>query len=575
MSNKQKARADQPVAETALRARQRKKLIDACISALHTYGPSRTTIDKVVSIAQMSPGIVNFYFETKAAMMVAALEFLSAEFEEKVLAPVTALRETPVQALELLIDLYLDPELASPRKVSVWYAFWGEANSRQEYHDICGNKDDSFAALVRDLVERLIRQTGDAHLDADGVALGLIGALEILWQNLAFQDEADLDRLAYKRRCIAYLRSVFPGRFGGTGKAVAKALPAKSRKADAALPGWAYADADLFAVERDRLFHDGWQFAGHECQLPEPGDYLTFDLLGERALVLRDSAGELKAFRNACRQRPHALSSGPAGHFLNLIRCPVDGLVYGFDGRLHRVGPEISLARFDVSRAGGLIFVRIGEGAGLAPDLAGLMGAPMALVAPPDEIEVAADWKVVVEQWLDSSFPVRGKGRMAGLVGPRAATLAESPDHIAWRAVLSPQAADGWTARRYAALAGQDGGESVWRRVFAYPNLLIEVRPDALEIRQVLPAAPGQSLVRRLRYAGVASARLQKALSYLGSRLTDPWFKADIEVARSTQVGLTAPSYEPGIVADDTRGAARLFRAWLRARLPELTAADA
>ena len=202
--------------ETALRARQRQKLIDACISALHLHGPSRTTIDKVVAIADMSPGIVNFYFETKAALLLAALEYLAVEFEDRVMSPVEALRADPVQALERLVALYLDPEIASPRKVSVWYAFWGEASSRREYQNICGKRDQAFADLVRDLMARLIAQYGPPHLDADAVALGLIGALEMIWQEIAFHDEAELDRAAARRRCMAYLGAIFPGLFSPT-----------------------------------------------------------------------------------------------------------------------------------------------------------------------------------------------------------------------------------------------------------------------------------------------------------------------------------------------------------------------
>src|SRR6202161_873338 len=194
-------------------SRQRQRLIDACISALHIYGPSRTTVKKVVAITKMSPGIVRFYFASKAAMLVAALQFLSAEFEEQLLVPVMRLKSRPVAALGLMVDLYLDPEIASPRKVSVWYAFWGEASSRQEYYDICGQKDESFAALVRELIGRLIEDTSQPHLDPDGIALGLIGVLEMLWQDFAFRSEEDIDRPAAKRRCMAYLKSVFPGQF--------------------------------------------------------------------------------------------------------------------------------------------------------------------------------------------------------------------------------------------------------------------------------------------------------------------------------------------------------------------------
>jgi gamma-glutamyl-gamma-aminobutyraldehyde dehydrogenase len=206
--------APQPPRERASRIRQRKRLIDACISALHIHGPSRTTVEKVVAIAGMSPGIVRFYFDSKAAMLVASLQFLATEFEERVLVPVAQLKDRPVRALETLVDLYLDPDIASPRKVSVWYSFWGEASSRQEYYDICGQKDESFAALVRELVERLIAEAQAPHLDPDGVALGLIGVLEMLWQGFAFQSEPHIDRAAAKHRCMAYLRSVFPREFG-------------------------------------------------------------------------------------------------------------------------------------------------------------------------------------------------------------------------------------------------------------------------------------------------------------------------------------------------------------------------
>ncbi len=211
------------------RQRARQLLIDACISALHIYGPSRTTVSRVVAFAGLSPGIVRFYFNSKAAMLIAALEYLATEFDERVLKPVAALRHSPVAALGLLIGLYLDADIASPRKVSVWYSFWGEASSRQEYLEICGKKDEEFAALVRDLIERLIAQTGARHLDADGVTLGLIGVLEVLWQGIAFQSETNLNRRACVARALSYLRSVFPGQFPDAGREPGRGAAATRR----------------------------------------------------------------------------------------------------------------------------------------------------------------------------------------------------------------------------------------------------------------------------------------------------------------------------------------------------------
>ena len=201
----------------ASRVRQRQRLIDACISALYVHGPSNTTVERVTAIAKMSPGIVRFYFESKAAMLVASLQFLADEFEQQLLIPVSRMKQTPVAALQALVDLYLDSQLASPRKVSVWYSFWGEASSRAEYYDLCGQKDENFAVLTRDLVGRMILQCGNSRLDPAGVTLGLIGVLEVLWQDIAFQKESAIDRAAVKLRAMAYLSSVFPGYFSAGG----------------------------------------------------------------------------------------------------------------------------------------------------------------------------------------------------------------------------------------------------------------------------------------------------------------------------------------------------------------------
>ena len=243
--------------------------------------------------------------------------------------PVSKLKSNPVAALELLVDLYLDPEIASPRKVSVWYSFWGEASSRQEYYDICGQKDESFAALVRELIGRLIEASAQRELDADGVALGLIGVLEMLWQDFAFRSEDDIDRRAARRRAMAYLKSIFPGQFVPPAARPA----AEPRRAGVQrFAGWAYGHERAFALERAVLFH-AWQAAAHESELPRAGDFVTADLGVERVLLIRDSYGAIQALRNSCPEVPHALVTARRGRIEDHIDCPVHGLKFDRNGR--------------------------------------------------------------------------------------------------------------------------------------------------------------------------------------------------------------------------------------------------
>jgi phenylpropionate dioxygenase-like ring-hydroxylating dioxygenase large terminal subunit len=525
----------EPVPERASRVRQRQRLIEACISALHIYGPSRTTVERVVALADLSPGIVRFYFESKAAMLVASLEFLAADFEQRVQLPVTRLKHTPVRALELLVELYLDEDIASPRKVSVWYCFWGEASSRQEYLDICGRKDEDFEILVRELMQRMIEESGERHLDADGVALGLMGVLEIMWQNIAFHSESDIDRRAQKQRTLNYLRSIFPRQFAHAAGSVeiTRTRSAPSFEASAALtrlPAWAYADTALFAAEREQLFRPAWQLAAHTRELARPGDYVAIDLASERALLLRDEAGAIRAFHNTCRRRPHALLTQRAGSLEGVIECGAHGLQYGFDGKRRRGETPGDLAALDVEQQGELLFVRrdegrepIGQPLGAWPGVGAFAAlAPQGL----REVELAADWKLVVEQWLESALAEHPVDYLVTLVSAPHIEIDAATGTVAWEANLK-----------------RDAG-ALWRRLFIQPNELIEVRPDGALVLQVIPEAPGRCTIRQFDFGIADPTREQRCRHYLGQRLVRRWLRQDLDLAQSIQAGLEGSSFE-------------------------------
>ncbi len=534
---------------------------------MHIYGPSRTTVEKVVAIAKMSPGIVRFYFDSKAAMLVASLQFLASEFEEQVLTPVAKLNHNPVAGLELLVDLYLDPVIASPRKVSVWYAFWGEASSRQEYYDICGQKDESFAALVRELIERLIEQTSQPQLDPGGIALGLIGVLEMLWQDFAFRSEQDIDRAAAKRRCMAYLGSIFPGQF-------APLRPSRRTRgasaADARLAGWSYGSERAWALERESLFKSAWQIAAHDAQIAHAGDFVTVDFGAERVLLVRDAFGRVHALRNCCPAAPHALIGERCGRLATGIECPIHGLTFDLAGAraAGRAGPGLS--RLDTHLAAGLWTVGAPNSprAALAP--AGWFEAALPLPAATNglsEWDVAANWKLVVETWLETAE-----------TAPPSAVEA-----IAW--TLRPlERTVRWSARRYAGLGlagvfaagapatgspatGASDTDEPWLQRFVAPNQLLQARPDGLSILQAIPIAPGRSRLRRLDFRRGADSRVAQAGCFLARRLT-PWTRrASREAAESAQRGVVDFGYR---VQGPVPPALAWFRRYLIARLPAL-----
>ena len=138
------------------------------------------------------------------------------------------------------------------------------------------------------------------------------------------------------------------------------------------LPAWTYHSDALFALEREKLFLTHWQVVGHVCNLPDPGDWLAFDLLGERAVVMRGADGEVRAFHNLCRHRGARVVAGEEGHCKGSIVCPFHGWVYNLDGSLRGAAQPTSFGTLNREEFGlkpiemeifhGFIFLRFSPG---------------------------------------------------------------------------------------------------------------------------------------------------------------------------------------------------------------------
>ncbi len=545
--------------ERASRANKRLHLIEATITALHIYGPSRTTVDKIVEIAHMSPGIVTFYFDSKAAMLVAALEHLATEYEDKVLGPVSALSADPVAALNALVALYFDPEISSSRKISVWYAFWGEASSRQEYIDICGRKDAASAAAVRDYIAALIELDGRPELDPDAIALGLVGVLEVLWQEMAFLDDADIDRAAMKRRCFAYLSSIFPRHFSPVARQVGEGLRSGAvvELPRAAMPV-AVDPAQSAAAEHHLLFFGRWQYVGHQSALSHPGSYLTADVAGERIFVVRKGR-RFRGFHNLCLNHPHAVVTAARGQFADQIECAADGWRYKLDGSLtspahafaSRDAGSLGLAEVEIETVAGLIFGRL-AGAVNSPEKPQSLPAAFGLedfaeIGQPIDYEIAADWKTMIEQMLEASFIVDDDGAGRQLM-PEVTEIDQGAGTIRSRAIVDP--------------AKSLGKSAIWVRYFAFPNLMIELLPRGAAVWSVFPVAPGHCRLSLSFLSPTHVVREDKALVDQSLSQVRHRMEVDIAIAESTEIGLhsaflSAPSWR------DANNPVTCFRNWL------------
>src|SRR5262245_26909174 len=104
------------------------------------------------------------------------------------------------------------------------------------------------------------------------------------------------------------------------------------------IPSSWYFDPEIYGAEGRTVFGSTWQAVGRADQVCRPGSFLTAEIAGEPVLVVRDEAGELRAFANVCRHRAAPLLTAPEGQVTRL-RCRYHGWTYDLAGRLRGV-PE-------------------------------------------------------------------------------------------------------------------------------------------------------------------------------------------------------------------------------------------
>lgn len=118
-------------------------------------------------------------------------------------------------------------------------------------------------------------------------------------------------------------------------------------KANAAftMPGEFYTSEEFLERERELLFRKKWICLGREEELPEIGDYIATDLVGEPVLLVRVNTNTVKALSNVCRHRAMPLIEGK-GHGKGFT-CSYHAWTYDLGGQLIRApGVEDHHANF-------------------------------------------------------------------------------------------------------------------------------------------------------------------------------------------------------------------------------------
>ncbi|MDZ7704601.1 MAG: aromatic ring-hydroxylating dioxygenase subunit alpha [Trueperaceae bacterium] len=184
-----------------------------------------------------------------------------------------------------------------------------------------------------------------------------------------------------------------------------------ARTSGMSLPQALYTSDAAYHADLEHVFYRHWLFAGHSCDIPNPGDFFVVPVGHESIVVIRDRDGQVYAHFNVCRHRGSKIALQDCGNAKTLL-CPYHQWAYSPNGRL--VGARLMGEQFDkdsyrlrsahVRDLAGLLFVCLADEppdfdravADVTPQLRP-HGLANAQVIARHRYDVEANWKVVIE----------------------------------------------------------------------------------------------------------------------------------------------------------------------------------
>lgn len=383
----------------------------------------------------------------------------------------------------------------------------------------------------------------------------------------------------------------------------------EGRRAGFTLPRKFYGDPEFYRLDLEMIHYREWLFAGHDCEIAEPGRYFTMQVGEYPVLVVRAHDGSVRAFHNSCRHRGSRICAAERGKAIRLV-CPYHQWTYDFTGALLRARhmeadldkEKYGLRPIHCESVGGYIFVCL---AAQAPSFAPFRAQVEAYLAPHrlSETKIAfestivenANWKLVWENnrecyhcagnhpELCRTFPeaptVTGVGgamddpelrahwercEAAGL--PSRFNISESGQHRVVRTPLLDGAVSytlsGQPAVRRPLSDGVSEPQIGALLMFNYPTTWNHVLGDHAISFRMLPIGPLQT---QLTTKWLVHKDAVEGVDYSLEELTHVWLATndqDRRICQENQIGVSSPAFEPGPYSLDQEDGVAQFVDW-------------
>ena len=192
------------------KAERRQQLIDATIRCIAQHGLSAVTMQMVTRDAGLSVGIANLHFESKDNLLKETLRYVAEEYHNGQIDIMEGAEISDLgERLDALLDFQLGRGVTQRQKMSVWFAYYGEAGARPVYQKIVSTVDKLAAQKLETLFASIIRDGGYQGVDARELATGYSALIDGLHLGLLVTPR-ELSKRRARSVARDFLRRAFP-----------------------------------------------------------------------------------------------------------------------------------------------------------------------------------------------------------------------------------------------------------------------------------------------------------------------------------------------------------------------------
>ena len=392
------------------------------------------------------------------------------------------------------------------------------------------------------------------------------------------------------------------------------------------LPQDFYVNETIYRVDLQRIWRRGWLFIGFSCQLPNRGDFITFQLGNDSIIVVRQDQNDCAAFHNLCRHRGALICDHAQGNVKKFV-CPYHQWTYDLSGELLSCRGmqsdidknDLGLKKVSVQEFCGMLFVCVSDhppefepATQCIGPLAKPQGFQRAKVAHVINYEVRANWKVVWEnnrecyhcnvnhpEYIKANFDIYDDQKIpngalqqlksqlqksqslelpAGIaVTHKTAGIATFPDaeNNLWYSANRTVLAEGYVTEsldgnQVAPLMGDYVTAEVGTlRIRTMPNMWNHSSCDHAVTSRLLPLGPERTEVR---VYWLVDEDAIEGKDYVLSDLLPFWqatSEQDWELCERVQRGVRSSQYRPGPLSSIKEYNVEAFLRWYLQQLPE------